>query len=179
MAWKEYYLENWLKELFESMDWCTVRCDITNTVDKGVKHQTINHSIKQSAVDCFDNGYVGKQPVAWKGYCAEYWLQELQKSMDSCTCCYMTEILLKMALNTTQKKPLINLSIRCQKFQPFDFNKKMGDSFQSMITLPPPFIVLVETMSGLRHYSDTYCFYCTWVCFHFIPLRSMIHNGFL
>ena len=22
---------------------------------------------------CFDNGYLGKQPVAWKENCAEYW----------------------------------------------------------------------------------------------------------
>ena len=35
-----------------------------------------------TAVDCFDNGYAGKQPVAWKEYCAEYWLKELQESMD-------------------------------------------------------------------------------------------------
>ena len=28
-----------------------------------------------SAVHCFDNGYVGKEPVAWKEYCAEYWLK--------------------------------------------------------------------------------------------------------
>ena len=26
------------------------------------------------AVPSFDNGYVEKQPVAWKEYCAEYWL---------------------------------------------------------------------------------------------------------
>ena len=30
----------------------------------------------------FDNGYVGKQPLAWKEYCAEYRLKELQESMD-------------------------------------------------------------------------------------------------
>ena len=35
-----------------------------------------------TAVHCFDNGYVGKQPVAWKEYCAEYELKELQESMD-------------------------------------------------------------------------------------------------
>ena len=28
------------------------------------------------------DGYVGKQPVAWKEYCAEYWLKELQEIMD-------------------------------------------------------------------------------------------------
>ena len=43
---------------------------------------------------CFDNGYVGNQPVAWEEYCAEYWLKELQKSMDRCTDhCNITEIL--------------------------------------------------------------------------------------
>ena len=26
-------------------------------------------------------GYVGKQPVAWKEYCAEYWLKELKESI--------------------------------------------------------------------------------------------------
>ena len=25
-----------------------------------------------TTVRCFDNGYVGKQPVAWKEYCVEY-----------------------------------------------------------------------------------------------------------
>ena len=44
-----------------------------------------------------------KQPVAWKEHCAEYWLKELQESMDRCTCRRdITEILLKMALNTVQ-----------------------------------------------------------------------------
>ena len=44
---------------------------------------TINSFL--TAVRCFDNGYVGKQPVDWKQYCAEYWLKELQESMDRCT----------------------------------------------------------------------------------------------
>ena len=38
-----------------------------------------------TAVHCFHNGYVGKQPVAWKECCADYWLKELQESMDRCT----------------------------------------------------------------------------------------------
>ena len=37
-----------------------------------------------TAVHCFDNGFMGKQPVAWK-YCAEHWLKELQESMDMCS----------------------------------------------------------------------------------------------
>ena len=58
--------------------------------------------------DCrFDNGYVGKEPVAWKEYCVEYllkeMLKELQESMDSCTGRHIiTEILLKTVLNTIQ-----------------------------------------------------------------------------
>ena len=44
----------------------------------------------------FDNGYVGKQPVAWEEYCAEYWLKELGESRDRCTGRHnLTEILLK------------------------------------------------------------------------------------
>ena len=27
-----------------------------------------------AAVHCFDSGYMGKQPVAWEEFCAEYWL---------------------------------------------------------------------------------------------------------
>ena len=62
-----------------------------------------------SAVCCFDNRYKGKHPVAWKEYCGEYWLKELQESMDRYTGSRdKTEILLKMALNTIQS---INLTI--------------------------------------------------------------------
>ena len=56
-----------------------------------------------TAVHCYDSGYAGKQPVAWKEYCAEYRLKELKESMDRCTCHHdITEILLKMALNSMQ-----------------------------------------------------------------------------
>ena len=49
-----------------------------------------------TAVHCFPKGYIGKQPVAWKEYCAEYWLKILQESMDRCTGrCNINEILLK------------------------------------------------------------------------------------
>ena len=54
-----------------------------------------------TAVHCFNNGCVGKQPTAWKEYCAKNWLEELQKSMDRCPGrSNMTEILLKTVLNT-------------------------------------------------------------------------------
>ena len=63
--------------------------------------QRIHFSL--TAVHCFDVGYVGKQPVDWKEYCAEYWLKELQEGMYRCTdCCDISEILLKKTLNTIQ-----------------------------------------------------------------------------
>ena len=53
-----------------------------------------------TAVHCFGDGFVGKQPVAWKEYFAEYRLKELKESMDRYTGCQdITEILLKTALN--------------------------------------------------------------------------------
>ena len=62
-----------------------------------------------TTVHCFDSGYVGKQPVAWKEYCVEYWLKELKECMGRCTGHYhVTEILLKMVLNTI----IINQSMK-------------------------------------------------------------------
>ena len=49
------------------------------------------------------NGLVRKKLVAQKENCAEYWLKELQESIDGCTShCIITEIMLKTTLNTTQ-----------------------------------------------------------------------------
>ena len=56
-----------------------------------------------TGVRCFDNGYVGKQPMASKEYFGEFWLKELQESMNRCTGHRnITEILLKTVLNTIQ-----------------------------------------------------------------------------
>ena len=56
-------------------------------------HCNMIHS-SLTAVHCFDNGYLGKQAVAWIEYCVEYWLKELQESMDRCTGhCDITKIL--------------------------------------------------------------------------------------
>ena len=41
-----------------------------------------------TAVHCFNNDYVGKQPWTWKEYCAEYWLKQLQESLNRCTDCH-------------------------------------------------------------------------------------------
>ena len=57
--------------------------------------------VSLTAVHCFDDDYVRKQPVAWKEYCAEYCLRELWDSMDRCTgCCDINEIKLKKTFNT-------------------------------------------------------------------------------
>ena len=57
-----------------------------------------------TAVRCFDNDYVGMQPVAWKEYqCGKYCLKELHESMDRCIGRGdITEIPLRTALNTIQ-----------------------------------------------------------------------------
>ena len=36
--------------------------------------------IPLTAFHCLDNGFLGKQPVAWKEYYAEYWLNEFMKA---------------------------------------------------------------------------------------------------
>ena len=41
-----------------------------------------------TTIHWFDHGYVGKQPVPWKKYCAEYWLKNSRRA-----CCHnVTEI---------------------------------------------------------------------------------------
>ena len=41
----------------------------------------------QSIVHGSDKGYVGKQPVAWKEYCADYWLKNSRKAWIGETDC--------------------------------------------------------------------------------------------
>ena len=68
-----------------------------------------------TVVHFFNDGYryVGEQEVAWKEYCAEYWLKELQERMDRCIgLCNITEIMLKMVLCTTQTCKLVS---SCQR----------------------------------------------------------------
>ena len=63
-----------------------------------------------TAVFCFDNDYVGKQPVAWNEYCAGYWIKELQESIDRCTGRRdIIEILLKTAFNTIHSTIFIHI----------------------------------------------------------------------
>ena len=48
-----------------------------------------------TAIHCFDDDYVGEQPMAWEKYCAEYSLKVLKESIDRCTGCrHMAEMVL-------------------------------------------------------------------------------------
>ena len=81
-----------------------------------------NHSNRinssPTAVHCFHDGFVGKQPVARKEYCAEYWLKELQENMNRCTDRRdITEVLYKTALNTIQSINHSFLSMRFCKIE--------------------------------------------------------------
>ena len=82
-----------------------------------------------TAVHCFDNGYVEKQPGAWKEYSAEYWFPELQESMDRFTGHHdITEILLKKALNTIQSiKPKQSLVFTTLRNRPFEYILGKGE----------------------------------------------------
>ena len=55
------------------------------------------------AVHLFDDGYVEKQSVAWKEYCAEYWLKKSRKAWIVARSTFrrdIIEIMLKTALNS-------------------------------------------------------------------------------
>ena len=63
-----------------------------------------------TAVHRFDNDYLRKQSVAWKEYCAEYWLKKLQESMDRSTDrCDISGILLKMVFKHHTINQSLNL----------------------------------------------------------------------
>ena len=68
-----------------------------------------------TTVHCFDNGYVGKQPVAWEEYYTQYLLKELQECMGRCTgCSDIIEILLKIALTKQQNFRLVQIESICK-----------------------------------------------------------------
>ena len=69
-------------------------------IAKGFIHCSCINSILTSIyrIRLLNDGHVGKQPVAWKEYCAEYRLNELQEDLDRCTGYPdITEIMLKAA----------------------------------------------------------------------------------
>ena len=88
-----------------------------------------------TAVRCFDNGYVGKQPAAWKKNYGEYWLKEFQESMDSCII-LVTEILLKMALSNIQS--ICEKRAKCKKRinQSFEAGKCWNFYYLLIICMP-------------------------------------------
>ena len=79
-----------------------------------------------TAVHRFDNGYVEKQQVVSNEYCAEYWLNDLQKSMDRCTGRHDISEITKTALNTTQ-------SINQNLLVPLSTNQDLALYFHQML----------------------------------------------
>ena len=76
---------------------------LENKVVKG--DITVNQHCLRS-LQCFQKP--SSPVVAWKEYCAEHWFKELQESMDMYPgLCDITEILLKIALNTMQSISLL------------------------------------------------------------------------
>ena len=53
-----------------SLVWSLARPIFFSRIDDSHCHRI--HSTL-TAIRCFNNDYAGKQPVAWKEYCAEYW----------------------------------------------------------------------------------------------------------
>ena len=81
-----------------------------NVTDYGIANQKLRyiqlHNIcRRMFLSIFGKffGFVGKQSLAWKERCAEYWLKEFLESIDRCTgCCDIAEITLKVVLNIIQ-----------------------------------------------------------------------------
>ena len=72
---------------------------------------------------------VGKQPMAWKEYCEENWWKEHYESMIRCTVHLdITEMMLKMALNTIQS---VNQSFEMILF---DFCRLLSTILQRVLT---------------------------------------------
>ena len=93
--------------------------------------------------------------MAWKEYCAEYWLKELQESMDRYTG-DITEILLKMALNTIQSMNLILCPVtkitafrgRRPYWQPMVTINKQSNKFNQFIDGVESFLMMVASPSA-------------------------------
>ena len=98
LTWKPFGLGTGnftLLDLISECGWFDTRFGQWSFRGLMISHCDRIHS-SVSVVHCLDIGYVGKQPVAWKKYCAEYSVKDLQESMDRCTgLCDITEILLK------------------------------------------------------------------------------------
>ena len=58
----------------------------------------------------FASGYMGKQPVSWKEYCAEYWSKEIEEDMEGCTGRRdITDIMLKASIKPYYQSTDLNL----------------------------------------------------------------------
>ena len=98
-----------------------------------------------TAVGFFNNGYVGKQPMAWKDYSVEYCLKELQENMDGCTgSCDIAEILSKTMWNTIQPYNVGN-----EENERIDIVGK-GEKAQYLISLSEPCATQSQVLMTLK-----------------------------
>ena len=102
-----YFLQLWTncycsKEDPIQQGWATITISFTQFCP--LKKKKVLQSSVGMLIQSFDNGHVGKQPVARKEYCTEFWSEDFQESMGRCTGCYdVSEIMFKTALNTIQQ----------------------------------------------------------------------------
>ena len=70
-----------------SLNGAKPHCSVSSVADLRTRGRWFNPQLGQYSLPeliivislsvlCFDNGYVGKHPVAWKKYSAEYWLKK-------------------------------------------------------------------------------------------------------
>ena len=92
-------LSTYISRLCENRD----KCENLSHTDIVTNYSCIRNILEKKWIHCFDNGYVEKQAVAWKNYCAEFWLKELPESGGIRTGRRnITEMHLKTTLNTIQ-----------------------------------------------------------------------------
>ena len=90
-----------------------------------------------------DDGYEGKQPMAWKECYSEYWFKKkkLQESMDRCTGRrQLTEILFKTALNTVRSTSLFSRLFDKTEFMDPQSGDISRDNIYHGDAFSPPFI---------------------------------------
>ena len=81
--------------------------------------------------------------MAWKEHIAEYWLKQLQDSMDPCT-----EILLKMAFNTMQTYNYLRNQGQDNFRMPTSFKEPHAQLDNMEIHCGKFLIILMETIGG-------------------------------
>ena len=124
LTWsKKVTFENFLHELpyIDYFDWhfISVIRSLVRSPARPISFPRIDDShcnrihSSLTAVPCFDNSNVGKQAMAWKEYCADYWSKELQQSMNRCT---DRRDIIEIRLKKGVKHHTFKVSVICVRF---------------------------------------------------------------